>query len=102
MNGQRKIIVVFSMAEGQPPLLGDELSPQPGQNEVCASCPVRYGGLVVDVALEVASGAKASSGSKESGCKKISGQIIGSLVDEDIPACFHPQRWCEDPESMLG
>ena len=83
---EMKTIVSFVTAEGQRPLLGDEVQ-QCGTKAVCLACPLRAGNLVVDSYLEVPIGTKAVPGSERDGLKLV------KLVDgNERPACFHPNR----------
>jgi hypothetical protein len=90
---ENKIVVVFDVLEGWPPLVDDEVRQIPGMPDICASCPARCGGLVVGAVVEIPKEVKAEPGSKEHGCKMIDPRVIGSLSNNLVPTCFHPDRW---------
>lgn len=80
-----KLVITFAEVIGQPPLLGDEFKQMEGEKPVCAKCPTRAGGLVVDGEVWVDKSINSDPGSKaaESRCKTMGG----------IAACFHCERW---------
>jgi hypothetical protein len=81
-----KLIALFSKLEGQPVLLGDEVS-QCGDKEVCLACPLRAGNLVVESLMKVPITTKAVSGSEKAGLK-----LVKLDCGLELPACFHPAR----------
>lgn len=86
-----KLVVTFSEASGQPPLLGDEVQQDETETSVCIKCPTRAEGFEVDEEKWVKKTVKADAGSKsaESRCKTIGG----------VAACFHCERWGYQPQT---
>jgi len=94
MSDEKKTIVIFEGLEDQPPLIDDEVRKSPDAPEICDSCPLRCGGLVVSYTALVPVAVRAEPGSKERGCKTVDPRILGLLSNESVAVCFHPERWC--------
>jgi hypothetical protein len=79
----KKLVAVFTECPGQPPLINDEIQQAAGQAAICATCPLRCPGLVLDKFVEVDANLKAVYDGEEPRRKK--SYSDGVLV----PTCFH-------------